>query len=271
MSFRQRLGALGSVFSGKSAAFTDTYQKVGLKVAVGQSHMMRVELMSKALPFINDKMADIADRVDYLDELITLVGQPWGRGRSDGVWAEAYTLWQEFMGYWKWFESQRRMYQGRMVVVVQQLKQIPVLVALEGGGTRAELKGEWGEDKMVSPETYLSTITRERDSGKKDSEFSMKLVRVIEEQATIGDSFGVHPQFNQRKAEQVVRNFGEREMITSGMIVLNFAWHEMDVTVQSVDVIVQPAMQQGDHQFRIDPTSQIATPDRGGSQGVKKT
>jgi hypothetical protein len=250
MSYMSRVAGALSDFRSKAQPMDANFKELGLRVKTDQWHAARISLMTKMVSVVKDRRIDIDDRVNYMDDFITLIGMPWGRGRSDAIWTQLYNTWQDLISLWKIFESQRHYIEAQIFAEVQELQDAYV-ETMEDNTLKVSATQVWSPPRTVRAETFLARMEADRALGGTTVRLiGLHKVPMLQDPTMTNDQL-----FVKENVQETVRLFGDVEMIPRGFKVLNLAFHEKDVTTQSILVVHLQGQPQGGLPNRVDPTS----------------
>jgi hypothetical protein len=252
-----RAQAALAAFRDKAQPMDAGLKDLGLRMKIDQWHAARISLISSMTPYIKDRRIDIADRVEYVDDLITNVCVPWGRGRSDPIWTRLYNDWQAILGLWRQFESQRSFVEAQVFAEVTELAYV-YSEKIVDGVMKVDMERRWTNPRTIRAESFLAKMEADRVMG---GEPTVKLIGLWKVPLMQDPTFTNDLLFVKENVQEIVRMFGDSEMITRGFKMVNLGFHEKDVTVQNVNVFHLTSAQSAQQWAQpVVPTSSFSSP-----------
>jgi hypothetical protein len=265
-------GRLGRALLGSEQKYTDQLHDLGFHSVISPFFSWRTEVLLHGTSVVDDRLLDIADRVDQAALLTTSIGLPFARAASGGnaAFLQAYSAmrdklsdpWTGDIGMRSWYRSERlakvRDYfetpevdQETGKVLVKQVEHIRYLHE-DTLALRQKL-----DEKQLEEKT--------RPEGWKKIEFVQWVEKPMQEGASeLFKQLG----FSEEATESRLRLEGEELVAEIMGFTLPLAWHDRDTPYMSGNVIFLSNQNQ-DQRTRMEYPGQTV-PETSASLGVHK-
>jgi hypothetical protein len=208
-----------------------TLQKLGITFRAMETLTQRLNVLNETVLYVKDKSVPIRDRVDRMDDVITMIGLPYGMAMSNPEWAELYTSWSGLMQYWLAFQSLEYEY-ANVVVDIRKLVQVNKQQENNDGTVTIKTVEEW-QEVSVHPYLALKMYMEEKDDDRR--------IKILSRNPRIpGDT---EKSTEEAETRQFLDEFGEIVMIRTGLVVLAYCWFPQHLPNDQT-LVIQGQMQQ---------------------------
>lgn len=265
---------LGGALLGKEQKYSDQLHDLGFHSVISPFFSWRTEVLLHGTSIVDDRLLDIADRVDQAALLTTSVGLPFGRAASGGnpAFMQAYSAMRDKLSDpWAGDLAMRSWYREERLAKVRDYFETPEVDPDDGKVVvkQVEHSRYLHEDTFAMRKKLDEEIAAERPKGWKQIEFVDWVRRPIAPGALeLFKQLGL----SEEATESRLQLEGE-ELIAEIMgFTLPLAWHDRDTPYMSGNVIfLSKEGQQQSSSSTITPTGGLRRPKGGGQPGMQTT